>query len=179
MKTLFTISVVIILAVVIVVWSGIYNVAANDDHFAVTTTLLELVRERSIKVRSKDIDVPDLEDIKLISAGEKDYIDMCTACHLAPGVSATELHNGLNPSPPIFHEITQNNTEPAEMFWVIKNGIKMTGMPAWAPSHSEQEIWGMVAYIKKLNGMSIEEFESFNSVTTNEKTGHDGPGHSH
>lgn len=179
MKALFTITIVIIVTAFIAAWSGVYNVAANDQHFAVTSKILELVRERSVEVRSEDIDVPDLEDVKLIATGAKDYGDMCTTCHLAPGVSVTELHKGLNPAPPVFHEINQDKSEAAKMFWVIKNGIKMTGMPAWAPAHNDQQIWGMVAFINKLNGMSIDEFESLKSDSTNDQTGHGGPDHAH
>jgi mono/diheme cytochrome c family protein len=61
--------------------------------------------------------------------GAAEYDDMCSGCHLAPGQEKTEISKGLYPSPP---ELSRgNDLNPAEQFWVLKHGIKMTGMPAW------------------------------------------------
>jgi len=90
---------IVLLAVIIFVWFGIFNVSATDKHWEVTNSLLELVRERSIEVRSKDIDAPNLDDVEMISKGAKNYDAMCVQCHLAPGEAPTELYRGLYPQP--------------------------------------------------------------------------------
>jgi len=162
-----------------VIWFGFYNVAANDKHYALTLELLELVRNRSISVRANDIVVPDLNNPKLITAGAISYSQMCTGCHLAPGMKPTELHQGLYPQPPNFSQSTHGLHSPANLFWVIKNGIKMTGMPAWSPPHTEQQIWEMVAFINQLDGMSEQQYQDLVKVSANETAAEHDDGHSH
>lgn len=180
MKSLIISIIFIIVAAIIVAWSGIYNVSAKDPHFAVTSAFLDLVREQSIEARSEDIKAPDLKDQNMVRAGAELYNEMCTGCHLAPGMEATELHQGLNPAPPIFHEEDLSKDEPSELFWVIKNGIKMTGMPAWSPSHTDNQIWDMVAFIRELNDMSAERYISLTGISAEAMNHeHSETGHSH
>jgi len=95
----------------------------------------------------------------MISNGAKNYDSMCVQCHLAPGAPDTELHQALYPKPPIFHQ-NDDKQSPSETFWVIKNGIKMTGMPAWGEFHTDQQLWEMTAFLLKINKMtSIRYFE--------------------
>src|SRR3546814_12702681 len=72
---------------------------------------------------------------------------MCTGCHLAPGMSETEMSRGLYPAPP---DLTKTTVEAAEAFWVIKHGIKASGMPAWGKSMDEEYIWNMAAFLRVL-----------------------------
>jgi mono/diheme cytochrome c family protein len=81
---------------------------------------------------------------------------MCTGCHLAPGMDDSEIRHGLNPRPP---NLTRFAPDPAEAFWIIKHGIRMTGMPAWGPTHDDQKIWAMVAYLQKQPKMSAGEYQ--------------------
>ena len=162
---------------VIVIWFGAFNVAANDKHFSSTEKFLEFVRDRSISVRSDDILVPDLENNEFINKGAQFYAEMCTGCHLAPGMEQTELNAGLYPQPPVFNQSDYNNN-PTTQFWVIKNGLKMTGMPAWSPSHTDEQIWTMVAFISKLKSLSPEEYMELTRLSEDGSEDHDS-GHSH
>ncbi len=161
----------------IVIWFGAYNVAANDRHFSGTEKILEFVRNRSISVRSDDILIPDLENKELIKKGAQFYAEMCTGCHLAPGIEQTELNAGLYPQPPVFSQSDYENNATAQ-FWVIKNGLKMTGMPAWSPSHTDDQIWTMVAFINKLKSLTAEKYKELSQVSEEEGHSHGG-GHSH
>lgn len=140
------------------VWFGVYNVAATEKHWPLTTLLLEVVKERSIQVRSKAIVMPDTLPPEYLAKGAEDYAAMCAQCHLAPGNSASELQRGLYPQPPVFHELEHKTHKPGENFWVIKHGIKLTGMPAWGSAHSDEEIWGLVAFIEQLPDMTADEY---------------------
>ncbi len=155
-------------------WFGFYNVSAKDKHFALTTSLLELVRTRSIDARINDIKVPDLTDHEQIKAGSKNYAEMCTSCHLAPGMEMTEINQGLYPRPPVFSDNDYQNS-PAVQFWVIKNGLKMTGMPAWSPPHTDDQVWAMVAFINKSNQLTASEYQK---LIVKEAGDHNG-GHGH
>ncbi|MCJ7783025.1 MAG: cytochrome c, partial [Desulfobacterales bacterium] len=146
--------------IAVFVWWGGYNVAATVPHWKVTRWFLEEVRERSISSHSKGVDVPSSKDPKLIEIGLRHYHSMRRLCHNAPGCAQTEITQGLNPRPPDFTRKEIGWGSEAELCWVIKNGIKMTGMPAFGPTHSEDELWGVVAFLKKLPSLKPEEYKA-------------------
>jgi mono/diheme cytochrome c family protein len=158
-RTLFSLTGLLLLAGGLFVWFGIYNIAATEEHWLITTELLEVVRDRSIQVRSEDIVKPDTLPPQQLAKGAEDYAAMCAQCHLAPGEEPTEIHRGLYPQPPVFHEMDHEAHNPGANFWVIKNGIKLTGMPAWGAVHSDEEIWGLVDFIGQLPEMSADEYQ--------------------
>lgn len=141
-----------LLAGVLVVTTGAYNVAADSPHAGLTRALLTFARERSIEEHASVITVPSLANAEMIADGAADYDAMCTSCHLAPGLAENEMRPGMNPMPPLLARLPAGN--PAQQFWVIKHGIKMTGMPAWGVTHSDDEIWNMVAFLQKLPKLS-------------------------
>src|SRR3546814_5451826 len=100
--------------------------------------MLTTFRERSIAARVKDLQLPDVTDPARIRQGAGNYNAMCTGCHLAPGMEETELSKGLYPAPP---NLTQHEVDATVAFWVIKHGVKMSGMPAWGKSMSDEYIW--------------------------------------
>ena len=92
---------VLSIATAVAIYTGLYNVAADVPHTQPVYWLLEIMRERSITVRARDIVVPnDLEDAGRISKGAGQYAEMCSACHLAPGMKRTEISRGLYPRAP-------------------------------------------------------------------------------
>jgi mono/diheme cytochrome c family protein len=150
----------LIAAVAAFVWSGSYNIAASVPHWKITHWFLEKVRERSITSHSKGITVPSLNNPKLVETGFKNYHEMCRLCHGAPGYSRTEIAKGLYPGPPELTKRDEERPSDAKVYWVIKNGIKMTGMPAFGPTHSEDELLGIVAFLKRLPNLKPEEYRS-------------------
>ena len=154
-----TISILVLLAVgatAAFVWSGAYNIGADDPHWSATHTVIETLRERSISARLDGIQPPDLEDSERIRLGAVSYSAMCTGCHLSPGVDDTEIRPGLYPIPPNLAK--GGPDDPRRTFWVIKHGIKMAAMPAWGKTHSDEQMWNMVAFVQKLPGMSPAQY---------------------
>lgn len=147
----FAAALIVVMAIgfVAYVYSGLYDVSATSADGPAMRWLLGTVRRHSVATRLTDITVPPLSDPKMIEAGFDHYHEMCEGCHLAPGIESSEIHAGLNPSPPLLYRAVPHST-PAELFWVIKNGIKMTGMPAWGPTHDDTKIWQMVAFLETL-----------------------------
>lgn len=142
-------------------YSGIYSMGADDEHTKPVYWALETLRERSIAVRSKDIAVPPLDDAQMLLSGGADYNDMCTGCHLKPGVKSSDMAMGLYPRPPNLAMSASEHghggddhgdaaTSAARQFWIIKHGIKASGMPAWGKTHDDSRIWAMVAFLQKL-----------------------------
>lgn len=174
-KTILSLAVVAVIAGILFVWFGVFNVAASDKHWAVTNTFLELVRDRSISARADSLVVPNLSDVTRVKRGAANYDAMCAQCHLAPGLDSSELYEGLNPKPPVLYKHEHFAEEPNETFWVIKNGIKMTGMPAWGINNSDEQIWDMIAFISSLGDMTATQYQEL--VESGEHT-HKGGGHS-
>jgi cytochrome c553 len=139
------------------VYSGIYNIGADDPHSKPVFILLKTLRNRSIQVRATSLTVPNLDDPQMILKGAGQYAAMCTGCHLTPGGKDSEIRPGLYPQPP---DLTQTRIEPKAAFWVIKHGIKMSAMPAWGGSHDDATIWSMVAFLQKLPDMSPSQYKN-------------------
>jgi mono/diheme cytochrome c family protein len=158
-KTLLAASVVASVAVTAGAYYGLVNVGADDPHLPAVHAFLAMARERSILVRSRDIQVPDLENQDLIRAGAGNYNSMCIGCHLAPGLAQTELSQSLYPAPLNLSK-PGGESNPAATFWTIKHGIKASGMPAWGKSMGDPYIWGLVAFMQKLPELDAQQYRA-------------------
>lgn len=171
MKLLRMLSILLLLGLAgaaALIWSGAYNVGADDPHWSATYRVLEFARQRSIASRAANIEMPDLSDAELLRSGAGNYSAMCVTCHLSPGAEETELSVGLYPRPPRWDAL--GGVEPRQAFWVLKHGIKASGMPAWGKSMDDQYLWGMVAFMQQFPGMTPEQYRKQVDAS---------PGHSH
>lgn len=140
-------------------WSGVYNIAATEPHWPLTKSFIELLRDRSIEVHSDDISPPNLNDMKLKEAAFSHYHGMCRLCHGAPDYQPEEFAKGLYPQPPsMISGRIQEERSQAEIYWILKQGIKMTGMPAFGPTHNDSELYGLVALTMEIPQRSPEEY---------------------
>ncbi|WP_266170101.1 c-type cytochrome [Dyella subtropica] len=173
MKTIVVLLCVVLLAAAAAaafVTSGVYDIGADQPHWRLTEKIVATLRDRSIAHQSAGITVPNLDDPERIHRGARRYAEMCAACHLTPGMRSTELREGLYPQPPDLSR--RGLDDPAEAFWVIKHGIKMSAMPAWGRSHDDAAIWEMVAFERKLPTMDEAAFEAMAGMPGND--GHGG-----
>lgn len=136
--------------------SGLYNFAADEPHFPWVSATLETMRERSIDTRAAKLVVPDLSEPGRVVQGAGNYAAMCASCHLAPGAESSELSRGLYPQPP---NLSKQKVDSAHAFWVIKHGVKASGMPAWGRSMDDQSIWNLVAFLQKLPQMDDPQYD--------------------
>lgn len=137
--------------------SGIYNIGADDHHTKIVLALIEQLRERSIAARSNSIDAHYIEDPARIAAGARRYAALCVGCHLAPGVTESDIRPGLYPHPP---NLAQEELQQAQRaFWIIKHGIKMSAMPAWGKTLDDADIWDTVAFLRKMPDMTSETYQ--------------------
>jgi mono/diheme cytochrome c family protein len=142
---------------VVFIASGIYNIGADDHHTRIVLAVITQLRERSIDARASRITVPDLKDGSRVAGGAGYYAALCVGCHLAPGVTKSDLRPGLYPHPPNLAQ--QDVLDARKAFWIIKHGIKMSGMSAWGKTHSDDEIWNMVAFLQKLPKLTPGEYK--------------------
>ena len=153
------IAVLILAALIAVVAvTGAYDVAADRPHTSPVAKFIAYARDRSIDARAEGIKAPPLDKPEMIAEGAEHYDAMCTGCHLAPGMKENEMRPGMNPKPPVLASFAA--AEPGEQFWIVKHGIKMTGMPAWGKTHSDEEIWNIVAFLQKLPKLSPQQYHA-------------------
>jgi mono/diheme cytochrome c family protein len=137
--------------------SGVYNIGADDHHTKIVLTLIEQLRDHSIESRSRRIEAHFVADPARIAAGAQNYAAHCVGCHLAPGVTMSDIRQGLNPHPP---NLAQEELQPAQRaFWIIKHGIKMSAMPAWGTLLDDETIWDIVAFIRKMPDMTPDSYQ--------------------
>lgn len=139
-------------------YAGKYNVAATEPHSELARWFLDKVQVNSVRTHAEGIQVPDRETPQEVMKGLSEYHEMCETCHGAPGVLSSEIGSGLNPAPPDLTESVEEFTR-AELFWTIKNGIKMSGMPAFGPTHNDEKLWGIVAFLETLPETSAGDYQ--------------------
>lgn len=153
-------------------YTGAYNIAATEDHTAITRWAFETTMHNSVEARAKDIAVPT--PIGDAAAGATAYKAMCEHCHAGPGVHRAQWAKGMLPLPP--HLVEQAaEWEPNQVFWLLKNGVKMTGMPAFGPTHEDQELWDITAFVVQLPGMTAQRYTEL----SNRHGGGSNGGHAH
>ena len=175
MKILTTLLFVLIAAVLGAVgfaYSGLYDVSASSSHSGFVEWLFSTTSRASIERRAGEIEVPDLDNEDLVLAGINDFDSMCVGCHGGPGKDPEAMGQGLNPPAPDLAEEAAEMT-PAELFWVTKNGIKMTGMPAWGATHGDDAIWPVVALMTRLPELDAAAYQSL--LASAEGQGHHAP----
>jgi mono/diheme cytochrome c family protein len=140
----------------LVVWSGGYNVAATNPPGKTESKFAAFALSRAIQKRASAKANPFTkpEDVR---AGLAHYKENCLDCHGAPGVEESEFGQGLNPPAPDLTLPSMQRMRDGELFWVVSNGIRMTGMPAFSPTHKEDEIWKVVAFVRHLPEITKEE----------------------
>lgn len=147
----------------IVVVAGVVDVGADTPHSSFTYQALTFARERAITSRTGDIQIPaDIADPERVRRGAGNYAAMCVNCHLSPEAPDSEIRKGLYPTPPNLSEkpASPSSRDAARDFWIIKHGIKASGMPAWSKGGMEDEvIWDLAAFLQKLPLQSASAYE--------------------
>jgi mono/diheme cytochrome c family protein len=161
MKTIVLTVIAILLAEALAgaaaIYSGVYNVAATDPHWSLTYWILETARVRSIKAHAAGIVVPvEFDDQANVVAAVGHFAAHCAVCHGSPGRDRGDLAVGMYPRPPDLTNVGRRYT-PAELFWILKNGIKMSGMPSMADDGNDL-LWATVGFLEKLPGMTPDDY---------------------
>jgi mono/diheme cytochrome c family protein len=158
-------GVVIAVCAAVFFFGGFFNVAATEEDPGIVNWALIKVRMASMVRHAGPAPTINLDDPTIVQAGARAFATRgCVNCHGAPGVPWQKFSEGLRPDPPDLSEVGQEH-EPGQIFWVIKNGIKMTGMPSFQLAGVEdKEIWSIVAFVKKLPKVSEAEFKAWSAA---------------
>ena len=156
------------------IYAGVYDVAATQPHWPITFWAMETVRRQSVKLRATGImPPPDLVNDARVLAGTEHYAAHCASCHGAPGVPRSDLAERLYPMPANLTHVADRYA-PAQLFWILKNGIKMSAMPSWM-DHSDDELWATVAFLERLSTMKEADYAKLVMASLT----HGGGQHSH
>jgi mono/diheme cytochrome c family protein len=142
--------------------SGIYNVAASHPHTTFTQWITHDTMIHSVRRNAASISAPSAYSAKEVVAGFCAYEAHCVACHGAPQIARERWVSGMEPSPPYLLDATSKWTAP-QIFWIAKNGIKMTGMPSWRNSMSDRELWNLVGFIEAMREMPPNAYSRWRS----------------
>jgi mono/diheme cytochrome c family protein len=157
------------------VYSGIYDTAATDQHSAPVFWVLKTVMRRAVHHHARAVHVPALDEPVRIAAGRVLYHTHCVRCHGAPGVAREPFALGLRPIPANLAN-TAIEWSAGDLFWTIKHGLKMTGMPAWEFRLTDDVIWTIVAYLQVLPYESPRAYRNELRATTPSASMHDDAG---
>lgn len=173
------------LAGVIFIFSGVFNVAATEPHTGLVRLLFGTALQHSVKAQAQTITPPPMPISQKIGEAFRGFDEMCVQCHGAPGKEPGVIGKGLQPPPPALGEAA-HRWKRAELFWIVKNGIKMTGMPAFGPTHSDEQIWLIVALLQRFPNVDAAEYKKMEEQYkgeqdkgTKERSGGTSQGHQH
>ncbi|QEG01484.1 hypothetical protein Mal15_55610 [Stieleria maiorica] len=140
----------------LVISAGVINFAATTPPSEAEVAMAKFAIDRSMAWRVPKMSNPFAGDAQATASGFHHYSDTCLACHGAPGVSPKEFAKGLNPPAPNLTKSLGQRSD-AELFWIIKNGFRMTGMPALGPTHTDDDIWKIVSFVRSLPDLSDQQ----------------------
>ena len=162
---------VALLVPLLVLAMGAINMGADVKPGLIERTLAPWAVDRSVGKRAPKEKNPYVGDPTTIATGLDHYRENCVICHGSPDVAGAELSKGINPPAPALGK-EGDDTPDGELFWVIKHGIRMTAMPAFGPTHTDEEIWKIVAFIHHLPDLTAREQDSLRAVTGEEAHHH-------
>ena len=148
------------LAGAVIVYSGVYDVAATEQHTAPVYWALETGMRHAVRRRARAIEAPPLTEPALLRRGFILHRAACVQCHGAPGVAPGDAAKGLLPVPNNLAQTAREWSAP-EIYWVTRYGLKMTGMPAWGMRFSEEDLWAVVAFVKHLPRLTTADYRAW------------------
>lgn len=165
--TLAVAAAVAFVAAAIVVTVGIYDIAATEQHTRPVYAVIEAAMRQSIRFHAQGIVAPPLTDPAQVRRGRSLYARNCVRCHGAPGVAPESFALGMTPSPANL-AYAAREWPPEQLFWTLKRGLKMTGMPAWEFRLSDDEMWAIVAYLQTMPGESPSDYRAATTAAERE-----------
>jgi mono/diheme cytochrome c family protein len=142
---------------------GGFDTGAVSQHGKLVAWVLHRTMRDSVKVRARDVRAPSTNSRATVLAGARFYASHCVACHGGPAVARAQWASAIIPTPPYLLGAARRWTDP-ELFTIIHDGVKMTGMPAWGEVASDRDIWNVVAFLDALPTASLRADQQLHSI---------------
>lgn len=183
MKTILGTLVIVLVAGILgalaVSYSGAVSIAAAEEESGILEWFLHNTYERSVSQSAASINRPTgLNEEERVLAGARSFEEMCVTCHRAPGQEATPVSRGLNPPAPDLADIASHRSL-EQAFWLIKHGVRMTGMAAFGLSHEDEELWNLVAFIGEMEDATESDYLQLMERVPRGGSRDDGHDHEH
>ncbi len=136
---------------------GLYNVAASAPHADAVRWTLDTTTRRSVARRAGAARVPVSVPEGVLEEGARLYAGACDQCHGGPGSEPAAWTRGMRPEPPHLVEAAADWT-PEEVHWIVENGLKMSGMPAFGAEHTPEELIAISVFVRELPGLSAQDY---------------------
>lgn len=159
LRVLVIFSIVLFLGGLLYAWSGLYSLAASSGHYPFFRVFLAWAMRNSVETQTANYKVPSLDDLAMIQRGAGSYEGVCSTCHGSPILQRNPVAKRMLPEPPYLGGVIASWT-PEQLFWIVKHGLKYTGMPAWPALSRDDEVWSVVAFLLRLPGMEAETYRS-------------------
>ncbi len=156
--------------------SGAINMGATTQPTSLEKNVAAMAIKTSMYWRKPEIENPVADKVDARQVGLEHYRSMCVRCHGGPGIQPKEFAKGLNPPAPMLEQAGEEFSD-AELFWITKHGIRMTGMPAFGATHGDTDIWKIVEAVKGLSNLTAEEKEMLKNAEDDGHDHHDEHGH--
>jgi len=156
--------------------SGIVPITASGGHWPITKWVLDFSMARSVSTHSIGIDVPKLDDPAMIQRGAGHFETGCVQCHGSPARTQSPIAAAMTPRPPSLSGHVAL-WEPRELFYIVKHGVKLTGMPAWPAQHRDDEVWDVVAFLKTLPDTGADAYQKLVTDSNADFSEYSGPLH--
>lgn len=163
---LLLLGVVIVLAAGVVVYVLRVGLSAREEPGAIETFVARTVRTAAIARRARGLRNPVERAPEIVAAGRGHFADHCAVCHGNDGSGKSEMGQGMWPRPPDMRLAATQNLSDGELFWIIENGIRFTGMPGWGNGtpESEEASWHLVHFIRHLPNLSEPELQQMEEL---------------
>jgi cytochrome c553 len=152
-------AVALVVGAIAFAWSGVGDIAASQGHYLFVERFLEFGMRNAVARHAKGIEAPaNLDDPNLIRLGAAHFHRGCAFCHGAPGIPVNPIARHMLPAPPDL-AVSMRPWNEGELFWIVKHGFKYTGMPGWVAIEREDEIWAVVAFLRRLSEIDAERYK--------------------
>lgn len=173
MNKLLTLIGLIIVILALYMYLGYYNISASQPHISFVEDVIQGIKYNSVEHHTEGLIKPAISKNEVMKSGLEHYDAMCVHCHSAPGMDESELQNGLYPKPPSFPDEIDERLGVEQIYWITKNGIKMSGMPGFGADHSDEQLWLIAGFVKELENISPEKYAELQRTIPDKNHNHD------
>jgi cytochrome c553 len=144
--------------------SGVVPIKASSGHWPITAALLDFAKRRSVATHTIGVTPPPLDDRALVLKGGGHYDFACEPCHGSPVLQQPRIAGAMTPRPPDLRTAALTY-DPKELFYIVKHGIKFTGMPAWPAQTRDDEVWAVVAFLRSMPRLDANGYNELAGIT--------------
>src|SRR5687768_1055261 len=160
------VAIAAVVTVLVFIWIGSRGISARAEPGRIETAVARTMRRLAVPRNDRDRQNPVPATAEMIAAGRAHYADHCAACHANDGSGETRIGLGLYPKPPDMRQAATQSLTDGELFYIIENGVRLTGMPAWSTGtpEGEEASWHLVHFIRRLPKLTAEEIEEMEGL---------------